>query len=214
MTKPFPSICPFADKLVGPDKLIKDKFPDGSPTGIVIHHTADRDADRVRRSLEQKDLCYHFIIERNGQLAQHAWADHQVWHAGKAIWNGFSPNHHFLSVALLSWGEVKNLGNGMFETWDKEQIKMCEVAKRPSNLADSDFWWDAATSEQYQTLVRLTLWACINGVQTANICGHDECALPPGRKSDPGGVLPVKMAMFRDHIWQELHKPPGGTPIA
>src|SRR5512138_1274907 len=104
MSKEFPDVYPGVSVLLRPDALCHEPFPDSRPIGAVIHYTADRDEERVRRSLEQTQLCYHLIISRNGNVIQHAWLHRQTWHAGKAVWRGFSPNQRFLGIALMSWG--------------------------------------------------------------------------------------------------------------
>lgn len=169
------------------------------PKGIVIHHSADRDLGRVQISLETRGLGYHLIIARDGSITQHAWLDHGVWHAGKALWMGYSPNTYFLSISLLSWGEIKRDGK-VFKTWSGAVLPDSEVVERVSNVNGQKYYWDAATPEQLASLSRLCQWCIDNGVPIKNICGHDECAIPKGRKSDPGGVLPMTMQEYRDFL--------------
>jgi N-acetyl-anhydromuramyl-L-alanine amidase AmpD len=206
---PFPHVYPWVTALVAPDKLVREPFPDRRPNGIVVHYTADRDEARMRRALEQSGLCYHLIISRNGNVTQHAWLDRQVWHAGKAIWNGHSPNHRFLAVGLVSWGELQaDLDNpGEWKAWNGSKIDQTDVAFRPSNHdPDSRFHWDTATSEQMAALNRICVWASSQGIPVDNICGHDECALPKGRKPDPGGVLPMNMIAYRSFLKVDMNK--------
>ena len=130
-----------------------------------------------------------------------------MWHAGKAIWKGYSPNQRFLGVALLSWGEVKKDTDGRFKTWNDEILSKNEVYWRVSNNGTNAlYYWDGATPEQMASLTKIALWAAECGLPIDNICGHDECALPPGRKSDPGGVLPMPMMEFRKSLKTDFEK--------
>lgn len=199
-TKEFPKRYDKA-QLVMPDRNSRDPFPQNTPVGIVVHHTADRDLGRVRTSLDQNGLGYHLIIARDGSVTQHGWLDRQMWHAGKALWNGHSPNHRFLGVSLLSWGEVKlDDVDGRWKSWSGATIPETEVVHRQANVGQGFFYWDAATPEQFKSLTDVCLWLCNQGIWPKLVCGHDECALPRGRKSDPGGVLPVSMMDFRDML--------------
>jgi len=146
------------------------------------------------------------VIERDGRTSQLAKFDRCVWHAGKAIWNGQSPNARFLAVSLLTWGEVRAeyggvYGVSQFKAWNGSVLPNEEIVCRVSNNGtDQKYWWDAATNAQVASLTRFCLWAVDHGISIDNICGHDECAIPKGRKSDPGGVLPMTMLDYRDQL--------------
>jgi len=121
-----------------------------------------------------------------------------VWHAGKALWGPHSPNRAHLSISLLSWGEVECLAPGAFESWNGQAVTTTEVVER------SGAWWDAATAEQEASLVDALVWVVQKGIYVSQICGHDECALPKGRKIDPGGVLSMTMEELRKHVANRL----------
>lgn len=201
LTPAFPQLYPAADAVMDPARLVKGEFIGGRPTGITIHHAADRRLDVVRLELEQKGLGYHIIIDREGKIYSNAYLTHRVWHAGKAVWRGLSPNSTHLAISLLSWGEVKPIGGAApdFKAWSGVSVAKADVAHRQSNTKPGQelFYWDAATQPQLDALKRVCLWCVQQGIDPQHICGHDECALPIGRKSDPGGVLPFTMAEFR-----------------
>ena len=181
------SIWEAADKYWNIDRL-GTKFWPALPTGITIHYTADGDLDRVKREMETKGVGYHFIIDRDGSLHQTANLLKAVNHAGKAMWNGQSPNRTHIAIAFISWG----LLNSDSLAWNGSKAV---GVKRRGHL------WDAATPEQEErlsTLVRQLMREF--AISAANICGHDECALPQGRKVDPGGSLLLSMGDFRKAI--------------
>lgn len=159
------------------------------PTGVTVHYTADPNFDRVKAHMLSENVGYHFIIDREGKIHQTASLGRCVNHAGKALWNGQSPNRTHLAVAFLSWG----LLNSDSKAWNGTSV--VGAVKRDGHL------WDPATRAQEVSLLDLLHWAMSEfGILASNLCGHDECALPKGRKTDPGGSLSKPMS----HIRREL----------
>ena len=181
------SIWENADKLHDLDRLGTTFWP-VVPTGITIHYTADENMDRVKREMNMNGIGYHFIIDRDGSLHQTAHLLKAVNHAGKAMWNGQSPNRTHIAIAFISWGLLNSDGFA----WNGSKAV---GVKRMGHL------WDAASQAQemrLSTLVRQLMQEF--SISAANVCGHDECALPKGRKSDPGGSLKLSMIDFRKAI--------------
>lgn len=172
-----------------------------TPKGITIHYTADRDIDRVINSLSKNNLAYHIIIDRDGSIVQMAYFTQRVYHAGKARWISRSPNREHISVALASWGKLSEKG----ETWVGEKLPDDDIIERPGNLTKLVFKWDKATGQQEAALFTFLEWACKQfEINPHEICGHDECAIPEGRKEDPGGVISVSCSEIRQLISRRL----------
>lgn len=167
------------------DRLGVNPWP-ALPTGITIHYTADGDIDRVKREMDKSKIGYHFIIDRDGLIHQTAALTKSVNHAGKALWNGQSPNRTHIAIAVVSWGLV----NDDKIAWNGTKVPF--AVKRKGQ------YWDSATPAQERSLMKL-LFGLISDFQirASNICGHDECALPPGRKIDPGCVFSFSMPELR-----------------
>ena len=163
------------------------------PSGITLHYTADRDIARVVKTLKDRGLGYNVIIDRDGTIYQTAKLTDRCYHAGKAIWNGKSPNRTHLSISLISWGFVKEAGPH-YEAWNREMVPAWDVKDRFGQ------YWDAATEAQERSMLQLLVLLVGLGIDPGEICGHDECALPPGRKADPGGVIGVRPKNLRDQI--------------
>jgi len=166
--------------------------------GATVHYTADRSLPRVINDGISTGIGYHLTIDRDGSVHQNCWLDKAVAHAGDATWNGVSPNRHHVAVALLSWGilEVDRF-TGQKKTWTGIVLPDAEIAERPA-LNGQMCWWDKATPEQEASIVLVLRWLMTAGKFPAlNVCGHDECAIPKGRKSDPGGVLAAGMHGLR-----------------
>jgi N-acetyl-anhydromuramyl-L-alanine amidase AmpD len=179
------SIWEPADSLWEIDRLGVRSWP-GLPTGITVHYTADGDLERVKREMNSSKVGYHFIVDRDGLIHQTANLAKAVNHAGKAMWNGQSPNRTHLAVAFISWGHLDKDGRA----WNG--MKVLNPVKRRGLL------WDPATEVQEKKLLQLLSDLMRDfDISPMNICGHDECALPAGRKADPGGSLSKSMAEIR-----------------
>lgn len=169
------------------DKLGTHLWP-ALPTGITVHYTADGTLEQAKRAMDERKIGYHFIVDRDGLIHQTANLAKAVNHAGKAIWNGQSPNRTHLAIAFVNWG----LASGDSLSWAGIKI---ETVKRMG------FLWEPATAKQEKALKRLIQDLMKDfGISAANICGHDEAALPKGRKVDPGGSLSFTMAQLRKEL--------------
>lgn len=169
--------------------LIYDKphcfFNPGDPSGITIHYTGDGSFVRCVEALKQKGLSYHFIIEKDGTIYQTmnlTWASQ---HAGKAMWLNSSPNRSHISIALVSWGLLSKEG----KSWAGDYI---------GGVSRGGKLWDIATREQEKSLESLLVNLIDDyKIHPNNICGHDEAALPAGRKQDPGAILSKSVPVIR-----------------
>jgi N-acetyl-anhydromuramyl-L-alanine amidase AmpD len=199
MALTLPAICPIAGSFSDQNFLTRGGFVVGRPTGVTIHYTADRDVSRLCHSLRAKGYGYHLLVLRDGSLLQTARMDLRVDHAGPAAWSGSSPNRNHIAVAVVSWGRLAEK-NGRILTWSNEEVARNETAYRPYNIAQTVGLWDIATEDQAGSLFKFLDWTCEQGILPGAICGHDEAALPIGRKIDPGGVLPWAMKDLRQSL--------------
>lgn len=199
----FPELYDHADALYRLDELAQGPLPSGAVRGVTIHYSAERALEPTVRALrgigtDRVSLGYHVLIARDGTVTQLTRFSKRVYHAGKATWQGYSPNAAHISVALLSHGMLQRGGVlGGFRTWAGEPVDPAEVAERPNNVNGRMAFWDAAPREQELALLKFLRWCMAHGIHASAICGHDECATPLGRKVDPGGVLSVTMNQLR-----------------
>ena len=169
------------------------------PRGITLHYTADDNVQRVVEESGDDGIGYHIIIDRQGRIIQTQRFDLAVWHAGKAMWRGRSPNREHIAIALMSWGELKREGPAVFKSWNGTPTP--EVVRRKSNISDELSYWHAATSLQELALLTIVRWCVAEfALNPLDICDHSECALPKGRKVDIGGVISWSMPEFRQLI--------------
>jgi N-acetyl-anhydromuramyl-L-alanine amidase AmpD len=182
------AICSIADSQYVIDALSVADFS-LKPSGVTVHYTADGSLERLKREMGATKIGYHLIIDRDGTIIQTASMLKRVNHAGLASWNGKSPNRTHLAVAFISWGRL----NAQGQAWTGLQIQ------NPVTRAQG--MWDAASPAQEKSLTKV-LTHLINEykISPLEICGHDECSLPTGRKIDPGGSLSKSMAQLRNDL--------------
>jgi N-acetyl-anhydromuramyl-L-alanine amidase AmpD len=193
------AIYPTVQMIHDPSSSLQKPFGPTGPLGITIHYAADRDVNRMAASLKEQKLKYHLVIDRKAAVIQTAYLTHAVNHAGNAMWNGQSPNRQHLAVCIMSWGYLEKFENS-FIAWNGQKIPSEDVKYRPDNHDGKLYHWDAATPAQEKRLIEICKYFIALGIKVENICGHDEAALPSGRKSDPGGVLSVSMNDFRKNL--------------
>lgn len=188
----FPDVYPWADQVHTAVFHSEGPFTVG-PRGVTIHYTADPKLDRCVRVLVERRLGYHLLIDRAGKVLQHAGLRQRLWHAGRAHWKGLSPNQDHVAIAFLGWGELERRGADVV-AWNGDVVPAADVVERRGSI------WEAATAAQEVSLRAVCAWLVKQGIRPENICGHDECALPAGRKVDPGGSLSFTMAALRSEL--------------
>lgn len=189
----LPRLYPGMTKLFTPEAMGLGPM---SPRGVTIHYTAGLGLDGIRGTLLQRGYGYHLVILKDGEVVQLTYFDLRVNHAGKAKWAGISPNHEHIAIALESWGQLIPVMN-TFLTWTSKEVDAKDIAIRGGNVNSVEAAWDKATDDQERALLQVLHWLIGEGIGVGDICGHDECAIPLGRKDDPGGVLSMKMPALR-----------------
>lgn len=195
----LPDIYRGTQKLVTPLAMTAGPLVDVE--GVTIHHTADNNLQRTIDSLKAQGYGYHIIIDRDGTVVQTTYLSQKVNHAGIAKWRGHSPNQSHIAVALVSWGAISRVGK-KFQAWNGSEVVATAAANRKGNITDDYYWWHSATDAQERALITFLRWCMMRGLSHEDFCGHDECALPKGRKSDPGGVLSMTMKELREKLSQ------------
>jgi N-acetyl-anhydromuramyl-L-alanine amidase AmpD len=196
----MPRVYPHASSVIEPHGMAVGSFVGSQPSGITVHYSADRDVGRVIQSLKDHHLGYHLLIDRDGKIIQLCYLDKKVSHAGKATWLEKSCNSWHLAVCLISWGWLES----DYTSWAGVPVDPTETAHRVGNLnKKKKLIWDAATDIQQEKLFEIMRWFISYGMDPRAICGHDEAAVPAGRKADPGGVLLWTMEQIRTILCAE-----------
>lgn len=190
-------VYPFVKQLRHLNAIAVNPLP--LPTGVTVHYSADPDFERVVNCCLQSKLGYHAFIDATGDIYQMNTFDKTTNHAGRATWNNQSPNRSHIAICLLGWGRLTKREDGTVVSWTNTA-----VAKDAIRTTEDGRLWAKFTQAQEDSLVAFLKWAMAFGVKPTNICGHDECALPAGRKDDPGGSLSTSMEMLRRKLAAEV----------
>lgn len=176
--------------------LNEPKAPSFYPRGITLHYTGGASAESSIEYLLKVGLSYHFLIDRDGLVFQMESLAKPTKHAGRASWKGLSPNKHHVSIAIANYGQLEPHSEGGVNYYKDWTGNLHDEV-----YAKDDKLYEPATDEQEQSLFDLCLWLCRAFMLTGeDICGHDECALPKGRKLDPGGIFSFHISKFRKMI--------------
>lgn len=209
---PFPSKYSKCSEYLDIKNQKGRAYRNAKPEGITIHYSAGVRLEGTINALEARSLGYHLIIERDGSVVQLTTLSKAVAHAGKAVWNGQSPNQQHLAVCLMSWGWLTSKDES-YQSWTKAFINPDDVSRSPDIIGNQTYW-HLATIAQMQSLEAICLWGMSQGIEVENICGHDEAALPKGRKVDPGGILGCTLQEFRQLLENAESKDPTKPKIS
>jgi N-acetylmuramoyl-L-alanine amidase len=167
---------------------------------VVYHYTASpqgrgpngSDLGRIRRWLGDPEprSSTHFVILRSGVVVQGAPLDERTWHAGKSAWNGRANVNGFsLGVDLENVGRLENARGEWFDAYGREFHDTPLVdPKQPARFA-----WEPYTPHQIDALCWLVDRLCRRFPSLLNVdahVGHEDIAVPAGRKLDPGPAFP------------------------
>lgn len=216
---PFAKRTPFAMVARGEQR----------PQGLIVHWTAGRPRDSAVATMEYgKNQGYFYLcIDATGQLWQSNKLSDWGWHTGNAAWDGLdSPARQCVGVEVCCAGKVTPVivnGKRKFAPWyalgkDGQIVSYADLLDESDVREDKDGWdgdhsfagwYHKYTEAQEATLKRLCLWLKENDPQNFKlewVLGHDEIALPHGRKTDPGASLTLGMPKFREDLLLEWQK--------
>lgn len=176
-------------------------YKKGYPEGAVIHFHAGRNNPKNLKNYLKKKGYGVIIIDREGKVWQDSSLDQWQPHAGTSRWGDLkSLNSKFVGIEVMSSGMLKRKGD-KYHTWFKKEIPKEEVRYAAHNANIAAGYYHTFTQAQEETLIRLLLWLHKNNpsiFKIQNVCGHDECGMPLGRKTDPGGSLSMPMPELRN----------------
>ena len=169
--------------------------------GVVIHYTGGGSSSGTIRwfANPQSRVSAHFVIGRSGRVVQMVPLELAAWHAGigEMVIDGearSNPNLFTVGIELANHGYLHRDDDGSF-WWElgrelKRYRRVQPVAGTLiyDNGVEVDGWWEPYPDEQIAALERL-LADLTSGGCPGNIVGHEENAMPLGRKRDPGPLF-------------------------
>jgi len=191
----------------------KYKTKTGQPRGLVVHFTAGHsrkgreDAINTLNNLAFKGLgC--LVMDDHGKIyrAQNQFLDDVAYHCGSSEWiktKGISSycmgmeicNAGKLSPKLALAGKVDKYSSWFGEEYYPDEVRYVHEM----NMNQFPGYYHKFTKEQEDSLWQFCKWQKdINPEFDYDwVVGHDEIAVPLGRKNDPGGSLSCDMQDFR-----------------
>ena len=184
-----------------PSPNYSERPADSNVIATIIHYTAGNGAVPWFASPESK-VSAHYVIHRDGTVTQCVPLDLCAWHAGSGViqYGGNMlqlPNLVSFGIELENFGQLANRYDGMFFMADGATPVKYEgpaaiharLQYDPTNIVEG--YWEPFPQEQIDALKELIE---VIGQQYpeagANLLGHDEIAMPLGRKRDPGPAFP------------------------
>lgn len=179
------------------------------PTCCVIHYTASRDDDSplawLRR--EESQASAHFLIGRTGIVIQLVPLDRAAWHAGVSEWRHrgetlSNVNDYSVGIELCNAGLLTRLGDSLYGVEvGRRVVPYSGPPPVQATLIYDDGrrvhgYWEPYREEQMQALGHLLEDLGAAGYEL-ELVGHEEIAMPCGRKIDPGPAFE----------WERLRRP-------
>lgn len=162
-----------------------------SPRLIVLHYTAAEFMDGSIAWLcdRRSKVSAHLVIGRDGALAQLVPFDRQAWHAGRSAWRGTPHlNHYAIGIEMANLGPL-----GPARVDGKRP-----AYRTPTGLPLPDLYygrtapgapelaWERYPAPQVRTVVAVCAALQQHYPMSTEVIGHSDCAVPAGRKLDPG----------------------------
>ncbi len=189
------------------------KYRKGYPEGAVIHwisgwsrdgdmgNSANKHAENALKYGAKQGYGY-LALSETGLMIQGQPLDSYDSHAGTSSWPslGDSVSKYLVGIEVCCAGKLKKISDGVYESWFGAKFKSDEVrySKKKDNIQEG--YYHKYSVAQEEALTRFLLWLKWNNPSVFNfdnVVGHDECATPNGRKSDPGASLSLTMPEYR-----------------
>jgi N-acetylmuramoyl-L-alanine amidase len=173
--------------------------------GVVIHYTGGGSGRRTAQWIATDNNCrvsWHFIICRDGHTIQQVPLDHAAWHAGLSEWPHSSgetysnANDYAIGIELANRGPL--IADSRMGLSYESHGELVRVRNGNARNIDGQFW-EEYTDEQLAALDTLLIDLAEAGVPT-RLFGHNEIAVPRGRKTDPGPLFPWDRYRYEEEL--------------
>lgn len=176
---------------------------------IIIHYTAGGNALNTTRWFANpaSRVSAHFVVGRKGEIYQCVALNKVAWHAGASTikiddelvknLNGCS-----IGIELANRGIIHKIDGKFFckfggDMRPYEGIQPIKAVYTGPDKRVINSYWEPYSVPQISELQKLLKCLEEEGIDTTHIFGHDEIAIPVGRKIDPGPLFPWDL--FRDN---------------
>lgn len=170
------------------------------PTYLIIHYTAGPSSKSAINHFKTKGTASaHLVIDRDGTVTQMVPFNKSAWHAGKSkIGSTTGLNRHSIGIELVNIGRLNKREDGTWTNWNNAlTVPDGEVTVLRHKFEISPAGWHLYAEAQLTAAVEAAQ-ALHAAYKFTDVLGHDDIAIPRGRKVDPGPAL--NMISFRSQI--------------
>lgn len=167
---------------------------------LVLHHTGPGSFNGIVKWLTNPaaKASAHYVVGKNGELAQLVNTGKEAWHAGRAKWDGARINNHCsVGVEICNHGilEKEDDGNYYYEQGRQTKRYTGKTGPVPAKI----IYPSGATLEGYavpypEKQIKKLVALCkaiiekYPAITRENVLTHFEIGFPEGRKNDPFGL--------------------------
>ena len=163
---------------------------------LVIHYTGGESASGAIAWLRNPaaKASAHLVIDQQGRVTQLVDLDKVAYHAGVSEWSGDrGVNLCSIGIELVNPGPLASVRKGAYGS-SKRMYREEELVHAPPLHGGAARAW--AKYPEIQVATCLAVCKALHSVYGfSDAVGHDQVAMPRGRKMDPGPAFP--MAEFR-----------------
>lgn len=171
-----------------------------TPKFLIMHFTAITSASATVQHLcnPATKVSAHLVLDRDGSITQLLPFNTKGWHCGPSLWRGHSDlNNVSVGIEIVNYGPTPFMRDGLVHPRRPGEFNP-EVEGQPSKWHHAAHplepgrmqYWQLFTSSQFDALDALTP-LLVQTYKIREIAGHEEIAIPTGRKTDPGPAFPL-----------------------
>lgn len=166
---------------------------------LVIHYTGGESAKGAIEWLRSPaaKASAHLVIDQQGQVTQLVDLDTVAWHVGTSAWQGEQAlNLCSIGIELVNPGPLASARKGSYGSTKRMYGKDELILASPLHGGAARAW---AKYPDIQVATALAVSRALHAVYGfSDVVGHDQVAMPRGRKMDPGPAF--DMAQFRARV--------------
>jgi N-acetylmuramoyl-L-alanine amidase len=156
-------------------------------TAIIYHYTAGGSQEGTVKQFQDRasKVSAHYVLGRDGKIVQMVPLDLAAWHAGVSKLDGADAVNNFsIGIEICNFGKLTKKDDRFYDYRG-------ELYKGPTPIHAGGAYWEPFTDAQYKALAKLTN-ELLAKYPIKHITGHQDVALPKGRKIDPGPAFDYK----------------------
>lgn len=191
------------DELIGPGVVYKESRNTSGirikPIFLVMHFTATVKPGVATNWLTNpaSKVSAHIVLGRDGKIEQLLPFTTTGWHVGASSHAGYNGlNSHSIGIEIENYGHAYIGKKGAVARDPRDFSDSSEFAKASNwieavhRLETRRMYWERYTAAQLDALDKIVP-VLVEHYKIREVIGHDDVAVPQGRKVDPGPAFPL-----------------------